>query len=82
MNSFEIAKAINFIKPNAQFSVDDEKIIWLDQEQNQPTEEEIKQGWLKYQEETQKNITQVETKRQALLAKLGITEEEAKLLLS
>lgn len=82
MNQQQKAKAILFVRPNAEFVLRDLDIEWMDANQTQPTDEEIAQGWIDYQAKEQADKVEAETKRQALLDKLGITEDEAKLLLS
>lgn len=82
MNHKDKVKAILFIRPNAEFVLRDLDIEWMDANQTQPTEEEIAQGWVDYQAKEVADKAVADAKRQALLDKLGITEEEAKLLLS
>ena len=36
-----IEKAIQYLRPNAQWILDDDKLIWLDTEQEEPTKQEI-----------------------------------------
>ena len=75
-------KAILFIKPNADFILRDDELEWLDKTQIEPTALEIKAGWVAYQEA---QIVEAEAKAQAkaeLLERLGITADEAKLLLA
>lgn len=81
MNQQQKAKAILFVRPNAEFVLRDLDIEWMDATQTQPTEEEIAQGWVDYQAKEAADKAEAEAKRQALLDKLGITEEEARLLL-
>lgn len=78
----EIVKSIQHIRPNSAFAVNGLDIQWLDTEQTQPTDEEIAQGLIDYQAKVEADKAEAEAKRQALLDKLGITEEEAKLLLA
>jgi hypothetical protein len=82
MKQSEKAKAILHIRPNAQFVLRELEIEWLDETQTQPSEEEIKAGWVAYQEA---QIAEAEAKaaqKAALLDRLGITADEAKLLLA
>ena len=81
MNHKDKVKAILFIRPNAEFVLRDLDIEWMDTNQTQPTEEEIAQGWIDYQAKEAADKAAADAKKQALLDKLGITEEEAKLLL-
>jgi hypothetical protein len=82
MNQQQKARAILFVRPNAEFVLRDLEIEWMDTKQSQPTDEEIAQGWIDYQAKEATDKIEAEAKRQALLDKLGITEDEAKLLLS
>ena len=74
--------AINFIKPNAEFTLVGDELTWIDETQTEPTEQEIKAGLVAY-EKAQKADVQTKTAAKVeLLERLGITEDEAKLLLS
>jgi len=75
------AAAIKFIRPMAEFKLDDDELFWLDANQTEPTEKEIETGFIAYQK-SQKAEAEANAKaKSALLEKLGITEDEAKLLL-
>jgi hypothetical protein len=82
MNIQDKANAIYMIRPNAKFTITGDELIWYEQDTIQPTEEEIEAGWVAYQEKEQADKAEKELKRQLLLDKLGITEDEAKILLS
>lgn len=82
MEHLDKLKAIRHIRPNASFIMREDEIEWLDESQSQPTESEIEQGWIAYQAKIESDKIEAASKKQALLDKLGITEEEAKLLLS
>lgn len=79
-----LVKAINKLKPNAEFSFTDDDystIKWDVLDGEAPTQAEIDAAIVQVKAD---EITEVETKataRQALLTKLGITEEEARILL-
>jgi len=75
-------EAILFIRPNAEFTFHGEELEWLDKKQDEPNEEEIAQAWIDYEAKKVADKIQADAKRQELLNKLGITAEEAKLLLS
>lgn len=71
-----------FIKPNAEFILNNDGLNWLDKIQAEPTDKEIKDGWVAYQAAEK---SKAETKAQAkaeLFERLGITPDEAKLLLA
>lgn len=78
----QIVKSIQYIRPEASFVLNGIDLEWLDDEQVKPTDLEIEQGWTEYQLKVESDRIEIEAKRQALLSRLGITEEEAKLLLS
>ena len=80
-----LVKAINKLKPNSEFSFtnnDYSTIKWDVLEGTAPTQAQIDSAIEQIKAD---EITEAETKAQAkaqLLAQLGITEEQAKLLLS
>lgn len=82
MDHMEKFLAIQFIRPNAVFNLDDNDLIWLDENQTEPTDKEIEKGWLDYQNARSAAETTKAAEKAALLEKLGITQEEASLLLS
>ena len=72
-------KAIQFIRPNAEFTLKGDELEWLDETQTEPTKKEIETGWLAYQAA---EIAEAEAKAaakaaaQAKLAALGLTVED------
>lgn len=82
MNHQEIALALNFIRPNAEWSLTDNELTWLDAEQTEPTKKEIEAGWAAYQAKVEADKAAAENQKQAILDRLGLTAEEAKLLLA
>jgi hypothetical protein len=80
-----LAKAIKKLKPNAEFTFTEDDystIQWIVLEGNAPTKGEIANA---IEEIKTDEISSAETKtiqRQAILDRLGITAEEAALLLS
>lgn len=82
MNHIEKINAILFIKPNAKFALRGDDLEWFDKKQTEPTDEEIQEGLIAYNE-AQKTEAKAKAKAKTeLLDRLGITEDEAKLLLS
>jgi hypothetical protein len=81
----EIVEAIHILRPKAEWVIQGEDyagLEWLDKKQVKPTEEEIQ---AKIAELPQLRTAAKATKaaeKAALLTKLGITDDEAKLLLS
>jgi len=82
MNHQEIALALNFIRPNAEWSLTDNELTWLDAEQVKPTKKEIESGWDAYQAQMQATQAAIQSQKNELLSRLGITADEAKLLLA
>jgi hypothetical protein len=78
----ELVLAIKHIKPNAEFVLRGDELEWLDQQQSKPTAAEIEAGWIAYQAKMENDKTQATAQKQALLNRLSITAEEAKLLFS
>jgi hypothetical protein len=84
MESFYIVQAIKKLKPTAEFSFTDNDystIKWDVLEGEAPTQSEIDEAIEQIKAD---EISQAATKaaqRQALLTRLGITEDEARLLL-
>jgi len=85
MMSNDLAKAINKLKPNAEFSFQDDDystIKWDVLDGDAPTQKEIDAAIKEIKaDEAQAEATKA-TAKAALLSRLGITAEEAVLLLS
>jgi hypothetical protein len=85
MNTFELNKAIKLLRPTAQFSFTDNDyttIKWDVLEGDAPTQAEIDAA---IEQVKADEVAQAEAKaaqKAALLDRLGITEDEAKLLLA
>jgi len=85
MKSIYISKAITKLKPTAEFSFtndDYSTIKWAVLEGDAPTQKEVDEA---IKEVKADEIAEAKSKalaKSALLAKLGLTEDEAKLLLS
>ena len=82
MNHYEKTKSILHIRPNAEFILTGDELTWIDETQTQPTEEEIEAGLVAYQAAQIAETEAKATQKAALLDRLGITEDEAKLLLA
>ena len=74
--------SILFIRPNAKWSLTNTELQWLDESQTEPTDAEIQAGWVAYQAQEQTEADAKAEAKAALLDRLGITADEAKLLLS
>ena len=82
MNQTEKGNAILFIRPNAEFVIRDNVLEWLDDNQIEPTEKEIEQGLKDYKAAKTTEAQAKAEAKSALLEKLGITQDEANLLLN
>jgi hypothetical protein len=82
MEHNQIFKAIQFIRPDAEFSLSGTELTWLDENQTEPTEAEIEAGWVAYQAAKISDAEAKATAKAELLERLGITADEAKLLLA
>jgi hypothetical protein len=79
-----LTKAIKKLKPNAEFSFTDDDystIKWDVLEGNPPTQVEIDAAIEQIKADETTQAATKATQRQALLTRLGITEDEARLLL-
>jgi hypothetical protein len=82
MNTVEIVQSLQHIRPGAIWTLFNGDLDWQDKNQTEPTEAEIKAGWIAYQAAQKAEAEAKAQAKAALLAQLGITEEQAKLLLS
>jgi hypothetical protein len=78
------AEIINFIRPNSQFVIsnDDLATLVFHDDTIMPTSAEIAAGKKALEKKILDETNQKAGEKAALLAKLGITDDEAKLLLS
>jgi hypothetical protein len=80
-----IVRAIHLLKPNAEYSFSGEdysSINWIVLEGDAPTQAEIDAAIEQVKADEIAEAIAKATAKAALLAQLGITEEQAKLLLS
>jgi hypothetical protein len=82
MEHNEKVEAIKFIRPNAQFVLSGNDLTWLDENQDEPTPAEIELGCVAYQAKLESDKVAKAAQKATLLDRLGITEDEAKLLLA
>jgi len=76
-----LSDVLNYLKPNADYVIRGSELEWLDNNKTKPTEAEIEAGWVAYQAAQEAETATKAAQRQALLTRLGITEDEARLLL-
>jgi hypothetical protein len=81
MNHDDKVKIIQFLRPDAQFVLRGDEIEWCDTVQKQPTQKEIEDAKDAYLAKVQAEKSEALSKRQSILDRLGITAEEAALLL-
>jgi len=85
MKSIYISKAITKLRPTAEFSFtndDYSTIKWAVLEGDAPTQKEIDEAIKEVKADEIAEAKSKASAKSALLAKLGLTEDEAKLLLS
>ena len=83
MKHIDKVKAIQFIRPNAEFNLIGDDLTWLDSEQTKPTEAEIETGLVAYQAKIQADKTEAAAKKsaaEAKLAALGLNADDLKAL--
>lgn len=83
MNHADLVKTIQFLRPDASFTVSGMDIIWGDESQIQPTEAEIQAGWIAYQAKVEADKAEAAAKKaaaQSKLEKLGLTFDDLKAL--
>jgi hypothetical protein len=81
----ELVKAIKLLKPTSEFRLvgnDYSNIEWIVLDGDAPTEVEITEAIERVKAEEINEVQSRATQRQAILDRLGITAEEAALLLS
>jgi cell pole-organizing protein PopZ len=83
MDYKDIARAIIFIRPNAEFVLNNDQLTWLDQTQKEPTLAEIEAGITAFKAadaavEAQANAAKAAA--QAKLTALGLTTDDLKAL--
>lgn len=76
-------KAIQFIRPNAEFILAGDDLQWLDKEQKEPTANQIEAGWIAYLADVENKEQEAAIKKtaaEAKLAALGLDADDLKAL--
>jgi len=74
--------AIQFIRPNAQFTLRGNNIEWLDKNQIEPTDAEIETGLLAYKAAQEAKAEAMAEAKVELLKRLGLTQEQFNILIA
>jgi hypothetical protein len=82
MNHTELTTALRHCRPNTEWQFLNDEFIWLDKNALQPTEAELELAYKDALIAAKSAKTKLEHDKAALLEKLGITADEAALLLS
>ena len=82
MEHSDKSNAISTIRPNAIWTLYGDELTWLDENQTEPTEAEIEAGLIAYEAAKQAEAQAKAQAKAELLERLGITADEAKLLLA
>jgi hypothetical protein len=80
-----LVKAINKLRPNSEFSFQDDDyatINWIVLNGEPPTQDEIDIAVEEVKAAQEADLAETKAKRKVLLDRLGITDEEVKLLLA
>jgi len=80
-----LANAIYYLNPTAEYSYKDEDystIEWIKIDGKKPTLKEIEEAKIAYDAQEAQKEAAATAKRNEILSRLGITAEEAKLLLA
>lgn len=77
----DIVHSLNFIRPNAEWLMRGLEIEWLDTKQTEPTTSEIEAGWVAYLAKTEADKVAAQAQKQAILNRLGLTEDELRIVL-
>lgn len=79
----EKVKAIQHIRPDAEFVLSGDELTWLDTKQTKPTEAEIEAGWVAYQAKVEADKAEATAKKasaETKLVALGLTSDDLKAL--
>lgn len=82
MDNKTLSNVISFIRPGSIYVLRNDKLEWFDENQTEPTKAEIEAGFIAYQSAKAAEAEALANSKADLLARLGITAEEAKLLLA
>ena len=81
MEHLDKVNAIKHIRPNAEFVLKGDELEWLDTEQTEPTKKEIENGLIAYKAALKAELDAKAAQRQEILDRIGLTADEAKLIL-
>ena len=76
-------KSIQFIRPNAEFTLTGDELEWFDTEQTEPTNKEIEAGLIAYKlakESEAEAKAQAKAVAEGKLAALGLTTDDLRAL--
>lgn len=82
MNHTEMTIALRHCRPNTEWQFLNDEFIWLDQNSTQPSADELEIAYKEALIAAKSAKTKLDQDKAALLEKLGITADEAALLLS
>ena len=81
MNHNDTVSAILFIRPNAKFTLRQNELDWLDENQDKPTQDEINAGLVAYKKAEKDEAKAKEIAKAAILDRLGLTADELQTIL-
>ena len=83
MNPKDITRSITFIRPGAEFVLNEDKLTWLDKTQIEPTIPEIEAGIIAFKAADAAAVADAQAAKsaaEAKLAALGLTANDLKAL--
>lgn len=83
MNHDELWNVLMFIRPNAEFTLSGDEIIWNDKNQTEPTDKEIADGLKAYKAKLKADEDDANAKKisaENKLKALGLTSDDLKAL--
>jgi len=76
----QIIEVLNFIRPNAQWTLNDLELQWNESSSSKPTIEELENGFVALENYKKTEQENREVAKAAVLNKLGLTADEVKVL--
>ena len=71
MDYRDISRAITFIRPGAEFLLNNDELTWLDKTQTEPTKAEIEAGIAAFKDDDAKKEAAAQATKEAAIAKLA-----------
>ena len=76
----QIIEVLNFIRPDAEWTLNDLELQWNESNSSKPTIEELENGFIALEEHKKTEEKNRQLAKAAVLNKLGLTADEVKVL--